>query len=68
MSGKGSTRRPGTMPAGAWETIFTNADASGKCPRCSENVERCVCCPTEDGPGQEDRPPYERRKHNREGV
>jgi hypothetical protein len=24
MSGKGSTRRPGTLPVGAWERIFKN--------------------------------------------
>ena len=27
------------------------------------------CCPTEDGPqGDAEKPAYERRKHNREGV
>ncbi len=26
--------------------------AAGKCPGCHENLPRCVCFPTDDGPGQ----------------
>jgi hypothetical protein len=52
MSGKGSRQRPGAGYAEGWDAIFTNADASGKCPVCNESVARCACVPTEDGPGQ----------------
>ncbi len=47
---KGSKQRPGAGYAEGWDAIFSNADASGKCPVCNENVARCACVPTEDGP------------------
>ena len=47
MSGKGSRQRPGTILPGAWEAIFSKP---AKCPVCNENVTRCVCNATEDGP------------------
>ena len=67
---KGSSRRPGFILPGAWEQIFSKPS---KCPVCHENATRCVCYGTDDGPGQDGEEwaevkPYERRKHNREGV
>lgn len=47
---KGSGRRPGIIPPTAWERIF-NPDI---CPICGELKAKCGCCPTEDGPGQQD--------------
>jgi len=51
MNGKGSSRRPGEIPDGAWELIFGKLKAAGQCPVCHEL--ECVCCPTDDGPGQD---------------
>ncbi len=65
--GKGSARRPGIIPPDAWERIFRRKPEYPVC-----GPDGCVC--TDDGPGQENegraatRPPYEHRKHNREGV
>jgi hypothetical protein len=54
MSGKGSTPRPFSVPledfAASFEHIFGKPS---KCPVCNENTPRCVCVPTDDGPGQE---------------
>lgn len=73
MSGKGDARRPGAGYAEGWDAIFNTPDLSGKCPVCNENVDRCVCHPTKDGPGQDEaskevKTHYERRRFDREGV
>lgn len=69
MSGKGSTRRPGSMPEGAWEAIFKQREL---CGTCRKPVDTCGCMPTDDGPWQdgseEAKAEYERRRFNREGV
>lgn len=76
--GKGSQRRPGQLPEGAWERIFNKEpamiDTDDEPPRketFGQKVERLnemlngptlceckgagcrICCPTDDGPGQE---------------
>lgn len=56
-----------------WDKAFSTPVYTGKCPRCHENAAKCVCFPTEDGPGQDEasqevKTNYERRRFNREGV
>ena len=60
---KGSQRRPGVIIPGLWEQIFSKP---GKCPICHENVPKCACAPTDDGPA--DVQMNEQRKHSKEGV
>jgi hypothetical protein len=67
MSGKGSARRPGKIPPGAWDTIFTNVPLI--CTAC--NTEPCDCQRTTDGPGQDEardvaKLPYDPRRFDRE--
>jgi hypothetical protein len=55
---KGSVRRPGKIPAGAWEAIFEPPaiEPPEPCSDCGgtgrKNGQPCsVCAPTDDGPG-----------------
>jgi hypothetical protein len=58
MSGKGSVRRPGVMPAGAWERIFKpEPPEPSQCGDCGGtrrvNGQPCgACAPTDDGPDE----------------
>lgn len=68
MSGKGSKPRPLSVPQDQFDAAFDMIfQASKQCGLCNMAKNKCGCCPTDDGPA-EDRPPYERRKTNREGV
>ena len=41
---KGSSRRPGTVPQGAWEAIFSKPKPKDKCPKCGKVADdRHVC-------------------------
>lgn len=57
-SGKGSARRPGVLPPGAWETIFGPRVLPCPCADCKGGVKDggpcAVCQPTEDGPSDVD--------------
>jgi hypothetical protein len=73
--GKGSARRPGVMPPGAWEAIEWSKKPAAPPPFCELHkmaLSKCGCVPTDDGPGQdgseEVKAEYERRRFNREGV
>lgn len=66
---KGSSRRPGIVPPGAWEAVFSPIPcvSPAPCERCGD--EEYTCQPTEDGPGDEaGKLPYDQRTFNREGV
>lgn len=69
---KGSARRPGEITEDRWNAIFKKPTPPSKCPVCNENIPRCVCNPTDDGPGQEGgdaateaKADYERRRFER---
>lgn len=52
MSGKGSARRPGSIPEGAWDAIFKPKPPPPFCNLCKMTADKCGCVPTDDGPGQ----------------
>lgn len=64
---KGSNARPLSVSqdkfAEAFDMIFRKQPMCGHCRKPSD---KCGCCPTEDGPS--DKPDYERRRFDREGV
>lgn len=64
MSGKGSRRRPGDIPSGAWESIFkpkmTNPDPEPYDPEPLADAEQDL-----KGTESPMRPSYERRKYER---
>lgn len=53
---KGSTSRPFSVPREQFESNYDAIDwgKPSKCPVCNENIPRCICAPTDDGPGQEE--------------
>lgn len=71
-AGKGDARRPGTGYTENYAGIDWGKEIPPLiCTAC--NTEPCVCCPTEDGPGQDEasqevKTHYDRRRFNREGV
>jgi len=50
---KGSNQRPGTGYSEGWAAIDWSRH-NKQCGLCQKPIDKCGCCPTEDGPGQVD--------------